>query len=85
MRIIHLKQQEVPRGFMGKKFRAEIGGSSIGRPIEAEFNKLSEARRWAEEFGTTADRCNVYRGERLVASYRRDPNGNGTKWFKAAM
>lgn len=70
---------------MGKKFRAEIGGSSFSRSPEAEFDKLSEARSWASEFGTTADWCDVYRGNRLVVSYRRDTSGDGRKWFKAVI
>lgn len=70
---------------MGKKFRVEIGGSSWSRGPEVEFDKLSMARKWAEEFGNTADRCDVYRGDRLVASYRRDTNGDGRKWYRAAI
>lgn len=70
---------------MSKKFRAEIGGSSWSRGPEIKVDKLSEARAWAEAYGTTADWCNVYRGDRLIARYCRDTNAPGTKWFKTTI
>ena len=47
---------------------------------------LTEARQWAESFGTTADSCFVYRGRygaSIAALFRRDPEGNGERWYRA--
>ena len=51
----------------------------------AEFATITEARRWAESFGTTADQCAIRRGGREVALHVRDTSGDGTHWFKATI
>jgi hypothetical protein len=68
------------------KYTAEIRGHSWARGPQNEFNTIREAREWAESYGTTADACSihVHKGK-LVAEYRRDPNGDGTRWFKAVI
>ena len=50
------------------------------------FYRLTDARQWAESFGTTADSLVVSRPRSgtVVAVYRRDRNGDGSRWFKAA-
>lgn len=68
------------------KFTAEIGGASWANPTVATFDTIKAARRWAEEFGSTADWCRVTDGKkRIVASHRRDASGNGMKWFRAKV
>jgi len=60
-----------------RKYLAAIDG------VEIPFQTLTEARQWAESYGTTANSCHVYaRSGRLVAAYHRDPNGDGTRWYK---
>lgn len=68
------------------KYQAEIGGSSWGEGPKAEFDTIKAARAWAESYGTTADSCKIYNAKgRLVAEHRRDPNGDGTRWFRASI
>ena len=60
---------------------------------------LSSIRKWAEEFGTTANSCLIYEvlkrfdlygngsksgAVHLVGVHRRDSSGDGQKWFRAA-
>lgn len=53
---------------------------------EADFATIREARRWAESFGDAADLCTVRTASgRVVAEHRRDSNGDGRRWFRAAM
>lgn len=74
--------------------RLTAGGSPIAGTIVAT---ITEARRWAEEHGTTADLCTISdlrrwvpradhpaRRHPVVAVHRRDPNGDGTRWYRAA-
>jgi hypothetical protein len=49
----------------------------------ARFTTITAAREWAEGFGTLADKCVILKAGRLVAMHCRDPNGGGTRWFKA--
>jgi chloramphenicol 3-O-phosphotransferase len=46
---------------------------------------ITEARRWAANFGTTASSCQIYRGLRLVGWHRRSTDGNGTRWYRASV
>ena len=65
------------------KFQAYINGSSWKNGPMAEFNTIREARAWAEEYGNTADYCNICtRGGKLVAQHVRERNANGTRWFR---
>lgn len=67
-------------------FIAEIGGSSWQQGPQAEFPTIRECRAWAEEYGTTADSCVIMdRHGAVVARHQRDPNGDGTRWFRAAI
>jgi hypothetical protein len=69
----------------GGPYTAEIGGSSWSRGPTAKFATIREAREWAEGYGTTADWCEIHDAKnRLVGQHRRDPNGNGQDWFRAA-
>ena len=68
------------------KYTAQIGGHSWANGPIAEFRTLTAAREWAEEYGTTADWCRISDSSgKVVAEHRRDPSGDGTKWFQAAI
>jgi hypothetical protein len=72
--------------YQNRQYTAEIGGSSWSKGPKVEFATIREARAWAEEYGTTADYCLIYNSKgRLVASHRRDQNGNGQNWFRAMI
>lgn len=63
---------------------AEISGSSFARPDVAEFPTITAARKWAESYGTTADRCIIRRHRgKVVAIHARDTAGSGARWYKA--
>lgn len=65
-------------------YTAEMGGSAIHQGPKAEFATIREARRWAEEYGGTADYCLISDAAgRLVASHRRDTNCG--RWFRATI
>lgn len=67
-------------------YTAEIGGASWAQGPRAEFATIREARAWAEEYGTTADRCVIRDAKgREVARHCRDRNGDGTRWFRATV
>ncbi len=57
------------------RYRAELGGSAWAIGPVASFATIRAARHWAEEYGSTADRCIVTdrRRGRIVAEHRRDP------------
>ncbi len=57
--------------------------SSWAEGPAASFATIREARQWAEEFGTTADRCTITDRGRAVVEHRRDTNGDGTRWYRA--
>ena len=64
------------------KYTAEISGSSWSRGPVAEFATIKAARRWAEEYGSTADACTIRnRRGRTVALHRRDPSRD--RWYLA--
>lgn len=68
------------------KYTAEIGGSSWSKGPVLEFDSITDARKWAEEFGTTADWCRITDSKgREIASHRRDTSGDGMKWFEASV
>lgn len=54
--------------------------------LSADCNTITEARQWAESYGTTADQC-VIRNRRgdVVAVHMRDHNDNGLRWFKGTI
>ena len=64
-------------------YTAEISGSSFARGPVAEFKTIREARAWAESYGTTADRCTIRRGDKVIAVHARDTSGSGDRWFRA--
>lgn len=46
---------------------------------------LRDALRQAREYGETKDVAYVYgHAGRIIATYRRDPNGDGHRWYKSA-
>lgn len=78
------------------RYLARLSGSSWAIGPEAEFDTIAEARRWAESYGTTADQCSIIdlrrwspradhpaRRHPIVAVHRRDPNGDGRRWYRA--
>lgn len=65
-------------------YAAELFGNSWKQGPRAEFATITAARKWAEEFGTTADRCVITSRGKVVAEHRRDLSGDGTRWFRAA-
>ncbi len=50
-------------------------------PERAE--EAAAARRWAESFGTTADRCTITDRGRIVAEHVRDTAGDGARWYRS--
>lgn len=63
---------------MGKSYKVMVG--RVGQPvIETEAQTLKEARAQIEAHGSTQDYGMVYRGARLVATYRCGTTG---KWYK---
>lgn len=65
---------------------AEMFGSSWAVGPVTDHPTITEARRWAESFGTTADVCVITTPSgRRIAEHRRDPNGDGTHWFRAVL
>ena len=62
---------------------AEIFGQSWRQGPVAKFASIQEARKWAESFGSTADKAVIRRGAKSVAEHRRDTSGDGRRWFKA--
>lgn len=67
-----------------KTYVAEIFGSSWSKGPQSPFKTITEARKWAESFGTGADICYIKSNSgNLVAVHRRDQSGEGTRWFKA--
>ncbi len=66
-------------------FAAYMHGSSMSRSPKAEFNRIRDAREWAESYGTTADSCTLDGANGVaVGRHMRDRNGDGTRWFRAA-
>lgn len=71
---------------MTKTYTATISGSTWSQGPVAEFSTITACRQWAEEYGTTADSCTITDATgREVASHRRDSNGDGTRWYRAAI
>jgi hypothetical protein len=71
---------------MTAKYIVSIGGSSWSRGPELSAYTITEARKIAESYGTTADWATITTASgRVVASHRRDPNGDGTRWFRAVI
>jgi len=69
-----------------RKYVAYLGGSSWAKGPTGEFDTITECRRWAESYGTTADYCNIYtRTSKQVAAHRRSGEGNGMSWYKASF
>lgn len=67
-------------------YLAEIGGSSWRQGPQGEFPTIKAARAWAEEYGTTADRCTILdRHGAVVALHSRDTSGDGTRWFRVQI
>jgi len=69
---------------MVKKYTAVVIGH--GEYI-ADFDTITEAQRYAEEYGDTANDCKIYRNSdaRVVARHCRDISGDGRRWFKASI
>lgn len=66
------------------KYTAEIFGSGWKQGPICEFDTITEARHWAESYGTTADSCTIYdRNGRPVAEHRRDTSDNGSRWYRS--
>jgi hypothetical protein len=62
------------------KYTAQIGGHSWSQGPKAEFRTITECRRWAESYGTTADWCEITDSQgRPVGIHTRV----GTKWTRA--
>jgi hypothetical protein len=65
-------------------YTAEIGGGSWAQGPVQQFATIREARAWAEEYGSTADRCTITDAKgRKVGEHRRD--GSSGRWFRAAI
>lgn len=78
------------------RYQATLSGSAWTAGPVATFERIADARRWAEAHGTTADECAIVdltrwapradhpdRGRPVVALHRRDTSGDGSGWFRA--
>jgi len=73
----HLRRNRGP-------YRAVMSSWPHTRGPEATFRTIRECGQWAENFGTTWDRCVVTDREyRKVAEFRRDPRCVVSSWFRA--
>ncbi len=70
---------------MMKEYTAEMFGSQWATGPVATFNRIRDARAWAEEYGTTADRCVIYCNRKRVAVHARNKQGSGTGWYRASV
>lgn len=52
-------------------------------PVQADFETITDARKWAESYGDTADICYVSRNGITVALHVRDTDGDSMRWFRA--
>lgn len=55
---------------------------------QAHFDTIAAARRWAESFGNTSQRCTIAPAAGkwsflCVAVHERDTEGRGRRWYKA--
>jgi hypothetical protein len=64
---------------------AELFGNAWTIGPSETFATITEARSWAESYGTTADSCAIYRAGRLVGRHVRDTAGNGMRWYRATI
>ena len=65
-------------------YTAQLYGSSWADGPKADHPTITAARRWAEEYGTTADLCIIRnRAGREVARHVRDTAGDGARWDRA--
>lgn len=66
------------------KYKAKIYGNSWARGPVVNISSIDEARNWAIEFGSTADKCVVYdsAGDE-VALFVRDTSTD--EWFDAEL
>lgn len=74
------------------KYTVRIGGSFWGKSQlwhpEHSCDTIADGRRIAEEYGRTADWGSIVRtsdGREVALHRRRDPQGNGTRWYKATI
>ena len=69
-----------------RAFTAELHGSAWAIGPKADHPTIAAARRWAECYGTTADRCTIRtRSGREVALHVRDTSGDGSRWHRGAV
>lgn len=68
-----------------EKYTATISGASWAVGPTARFPTIRACRDWAEDYGTTADRCEIECGGTIVGMHARDTSGNGMRWFRAAI
>lgn len=64
------------------KYTVEISGHSWRLGPVYNTDTLKSARKIAVEYGPAADWADVYRNGKLVASYRRNPDGDGWTWYR---
>lgn len=83
-----LSDKIMPEGEIMKqseKYTAVLGGSSWRQGPKSHHRTITEARRWAESYGTMADYCNIYKGARLIARHVRSTDNDGTRWYKVPV
>lgn len=69
-----------------RTYTARVSGHSWSVGPTAEFPTITACRKWAEEYGTTADWCSIEDSKgREVACHRRDSSKDGTRWYRAAI
>ena len=67
-----------------RTYTAEVGGYSFSQTQTQPFATITDARKWAEEYGSQADWCTILdKNGIVVASHRR--NGSTNRWHKGAI
>lgn len=60
--------------------------ATLDNGSSAQFATITEARRWAEQHGTAANRCVIKNLKGMPSGLHvRDTGGNGSRWFKASF
>lgn len=70
-----------------RTYTAHVSGHSWSVGPVAEFQTITACRRWAEEYGTTADWCIITdsKGREVAKHLRGGGCGDGDRWYRAAV
>lgn len=71
---------------MAKTYTATVFRRLWSISPTVEFPTITACRNFAEEYGDTADYCIINDAKgREVARHQRDNNGDGSRWYRAAV